>query len=256
MLVRLNKFLATAGVASRREADRMIQAGRVRVNGRAVTELGTKVDDGRDRVEADGRPVKHEARSIYILLHKPEGYVTTLKDPEGRPTVRDLLAGLQTRVFPVGRLDVSSSGLLLLTNDGELAYRLLHPRFEVQKTYVAVVLGEPDDAALDALRRGVFVEGKKTSPARVQMIRRAGGKSVVELDIHEGRKREVRKMLEAVGYPVVELTRTRFAGLTLKGLGPGKWRELRPDELRGLRRLAGLEKSGRVEARSRFLGKS
>lgn len=246
MLVRLNKFLAAAGVASRREADRLIEAGRVRVNGRPVTELGTKVDDGRDRVEVDGRPVRGEARSVYILLHKPVGYVTTLKDPEGRPTVRDLLAGLKTRVFPVGRLDVSSSGLLLLTNDGELAYRLLHPRFEVEKTYVAMVLGEPDEAALEALRRGVFVDGKKTAPARVQVIRHAGAKSVVELEIHEGRKREVRKMLEAVGHTVVELTRTKFAGLTLKDLGPGKWRELRPDELRRLRRLAGVEKSGRI----------
>jgi len=244
MLVRLNKFLAAAGVASRREADRLIEAGRVRVNGRAATELGAKVDDGRDRVEVDGRPVRREARSVYILLHKPEGYVTTLKDPEGRPTVRDLLPGLKARVFPVGRLDVSSSGLLLLTNDGELAYRLLHPRFEVKKTYVAVVLGEPDEAALEALRRGVFVDGKSTAPARVQIVRRAGPKSVVELEIHEGRKREVRKMLEAVGHTVVELTRTRFAGLTLKELGPGKWRELRPDELRRLRRLAGLDKSG------------
>ncbi len=246
MLVRLNKFLAAAGVASRREADRLIEAGRVRVNGRAVTELGTKVDEGRDRVEVDGRPVKSEARSVYILLHKPEGYVTTLKDPEGRPTVRDLLAGFKTRVFPVGRLDVSSSGLLLLTNDGELAYRLLHPRFEVKKTYVAVVRGEPDETALEALRRGVFVEGKKTAPARVRVLRRAGAKCVIELEIHEGRKREVRKMLEAVGHPVAELTRTRFAGLTLKGLGSGKWRELRPDELRGLRRLAGLEKRGQA----------
>lgn len=246
MLVRLNKFLAAAGVASRREADRMIGAGRVRVGGRVVTELGTKVDEGRDRVEVDGRPVKREARSVYLLLHKPVGYVTTLKDPEGRPTVRDLLPEVLTRVFPVGRLDVSSSGVLLLTNDGELAHRLLHPRFEVKKIYMAVVLGEPDEPALETLRQGVFVEGKRTAPARVRIIRRTGAKSVLELEIHEGRKREVRKMLEAVGHTVVELARTQFAGLTLRGLGPGKWRELRPDELRHLRRLAGFEKGGPV----------
>jgi pseudouridine synthase len=239
--VRLNKFLAGSGVASRREADRLIEAGRIRVNGRVISELGTRIDSVRDRVEADGRPVKGAPGNVYVLLHKPEGVVTTLKDPFGRRTVRDLLPDLGARVFPVGRLDADSSGALLLTNDGELAYRLTHPKFEIWKTYVVRVEGSPDEAGLETLRRGVFIEGRKTATARAAVLRRERTVSIVQVEIREGRKREVRRMLEAVGCPVKELTRTNFAGLTLEGLKPGAWRRLRPDELARLRRLAGLD---------------
>jgi 23S rRNA pseudouridine2605 synthase len=239
--VRLNKFLAGSGVASRREADRLIEAGRVRVNGRVVSELGTRIDPVRDRVEADGRPVKGAPGNVHILLHKPENVVTTLKDPFGRRTVRDILPDVGARVFPVGRLDADSRGALLLTNDGELAYRLTHPKFEIWKTYVARVEGCPDETGLETLRRGVFIEGRKTAPARASVLRRERTASIVQVEIREGRKREVRHMLEAVGCPVQELTRTNFAGLTVEGLKPGAWRRLRPDEIARLHRLAGLD---------------
>ncbi len=219
----------------------MIEAGRISVNGRAVSELGTRIDPVRDRVEADGRPVKGAPGNVYVLLHKPENVVTTLKDPFGRRTVRDLLPDLGARVFPVGRLDADSHGALLLTNDGELAYRLTHPKFEVWKTYVARVEGCPDESGLETLRRGVFVEGRKTAPARASVLRREHACGIVQVEIREGRKREVRRMLEAVGCPVKELTRTNFAGLTLEGLKPGAWRRLRSDELARLRRLAGFD---------------
>jgi len=218
----------------------MIEAGRIRVNGRVVSELGTRIDPGRDRVEADGRIVKAAPEGLHILLHKPEGVVTTLKDPFGRRTVRDILPDAGGRVFPVGRLDADTRGALLLTNDGELAYRLTHPKFEIWKTYVARVAGCPDEAGLELLKRGVFLEGRRTAPARVAILRREGTASVVRVEIREGRKREVRRMLEAAGCPVGELVRTDFAGLTLAGLKPGAWRRLRPDEIARLRRLAGL----------------
>lgn len=241
MLVRLNKYLSQAGVASRREADRLIGEGRVRVNGRVSAELGAKVDDAADRVEVDGRPVRRDERPVHVLMHKPVGAVVSLRDPFARTTVRDLLAGLKARVFPVGRLDTDSSGALLLTNDGELAFRLAHPRYEVPKVYLARVEGVPSDETLERLRKGIFLEGRRTAPAQASRVSRSGDRSVVKLTLHEGRKREVRKMLEAAGHPVRELRRVEFAGLTLDGLRPGDWRFLEPGEVRALRRRAGLE---------------
>jgi pseudouridine synthase len=240
MLVRLNKFLSQAGAASRREADRMIQEGRIKVNGRVVQKLGEKIEDTGDMVELDGRRVKKEERMAYVLLHKPVGTVVSLKDPFGRPTVRDLLPGLKIRVFPVGRLDADSSGALLLTNDGELAFRLAHPRFEVQKVYLVKVDGVPDDTALDKLRKGIFLEGRKTASAKATIVTRSPKHALVRLEIHEGRKREVKKMFEALGYRVSALRRTHFAGLTLEGLKPGHWRMLEAAEVRKLRKRAGL----------------
>jgi 23S rRNA pseudouridine2605 synthase len=228
--MRLNAYLARAGVASRRKADELIKAGRVRVNG-DPGQLNTFVG-AHDRVEVDGMPVAKQ-RLAYILLHKPAGVVTTASDPHGRPTVVELVEH-ESRVVPVGRLDADTTGALLLTNDGDLAHRLAHPRYGVEKTYVADVEGEPDDASLRELAEGIELEDGRTAPARVHRL----APSRVELVLHEGRKRQVRRMLEAVGHPVVHLHRSDYAGLELQGLEPGRWRELEPSEVERLRLLA------------------
>ena len=227
--MRLNAYLARAGVASRRGADELIKAGRVRVNGKPGA-LNTFVEAG-DRVELDGRPLVPQ-KLAYVLLHKPAGVVTTARDPHRRPTVVDLV-GHDSRVVPVGRLDADTTGALLLTNDGPLAHRLAHPRYEVAKVYEADVEGEPDDDALRRLREGVELDDGPTAPARVRRL----GPSRLELAVHEGRKHQVKRMLAAVGHPVVRLHRSRYAGLTLKGLGPGESRELTGPEVDSLRRL-------------------
>jgi len=226
--MRLNAFLARAGVASRRKADELIKAGRVVVNGEPG-QLNTFVERG-DRVEVDGREVSLQPLT-YVLLHKPAGVVTTASDPRGRQTVVDLVAH-EVRVVPVGRLDADMTGALLLTNDGELAHRLAHPKYEVEKVYEAEVEGEPSDEALRRLAEGVELEDGPTAPAAVRHL----GPSTVELSIHEGRNRQVRRMLEAVGHPVRRLHRRSYAGLTLQGLEPGDSRELTGDELRLLRK--------------------
>jgi 23S rRNA pseudouridine2605 synthase len=227
--VRLNAYLARAGVASRRKADDLIKAKRVTVNG-APGQLNTFVG-ARDRVEVDGQPVEKQ-RLAYVLLHKPAGVVTTASDPHGRRTVVDLVDVLE-RVVPVGRLDADTTGALLLTNDGELAHRLAHPRHGVEKTYVVDVEDAPSDDALTALERGVELEDGRTAAARVRRL----GRSRVELIIHEGRKHQVKRMLEAVGHPVVRLHRSAYADLTVDGLEPGQWRELEPFETERLRSL-------------------
>jgi 23S rRNA pseudouridine2605 synthase len=224
--MRLNAFLARAGVASRRKADELIKAGRVLVNGEPG-QLNTFVES-RDRVEVDGEEVRLQ-RLAYVLLHKPAGVVTTASDPQGRPTVVELVDH-EVRVVPVGRLDVETTGALLLTNDGELAHRLAHPKYVVEKVYEAEVEGEPSDEALQCLAEGVELEDGVTAPAEVRRL----GPSLVELSIHEGRNRQVRRMLEAVGHPVRHLHRSRYAGLTVEGLAPGEWRELGADEVRVL----------------------
>jgi 23S rRNA pseudouridine2605 synthase len=225
--MRLNAYLARAGVASRRGAEDLIRAGRVRVNGE-VAGLVTFVEP-RDNVEVDGSPIEPEPLT-YVLLHKPAGVVTTARDPQGRPTVVGLV-GHERRVVPVGRLDADTTGALLLTNDGPLAHRLMHPRYEVGKVYEAEVEGEPSDEALAQLAEGVVLDDGRTAPARVRRL----GPSRVELTIHEGRKHQVKRMLQAVGHPVRRLHRNRYAGLTLDGLAPGEWRELTSDEVKRLR---------------------
>jgi 23S rRNA pseudouridine2605 synthase len=227
--VRLNAYLARAGVASRRGADELIRAGRVRVNGEPG-ELGTFVERG-DVVELDGRRLEPEPL-VYVLLHKPAGVVTTARDPQGRPTVVGLV-GHERRVVPVGRLDADTTGALLLTNDGPLAHRLMHPRYEVDKVYEAEVEGEPSDEALARVAEGVELDDGVTAPAVVRRLR----PSRLELTIHEGRKHQVKRMLEAVGHPVRRLHRREYAGLTLERLAPGEWRELTPDEITRLRSL-------------------
>ena len=225
--MRLNAYLARAGVASRRGADELIKAGRVTVNGEPG-QLNTFVQS-RDRVEVDGERVALQ-RLAYVLLHKPAGVVTTVRDPQGRPTVVGLVPA-EPRIVPVGRLDADTTGALLLTNDGPLAHRLAHPRYGVEKVYEAEVEGEPDDEALDALRNGIELDDGATAPARVRRL----GPNTIELALHEGRNRQVRRMLEAVGHPVARLHRSAYAGLTLEGLEPGRWRELEPSEVDALR---------------------
>ena len=227
--MRLNAYLARTGVASRRGADELIKTGRVRVNG-VRGELNTFVEAG-DVVDLDGRLLVPQELA-YVLLHKPAGVVTTARDPHGRPTVVGLVRH-EARVLPVGRLDADTTGALLLTNDGELAHRLAHPRYEVDKVYEAEVEGKLSDEALAALAEGVELDDGRTAPARVRRL----APSRVELTIHEGRKHQVKRMLEAVGHPVRRLQRNRYAGLTVGGLEPGAWRELTAAEVAALKDL-------------------
>jgi len=232
--VRLNAYLARAGVASRRRADELISAGRVSVN-HARGELNTVVGS-RDVVEVDGQRVAAQPLA-YVLLHKPSGVVTTAKDPQGRRTVVELVPRAP-RVVPVGRLDADTTGVLLLTNDGALAHRLAHPRYGVEKVYEAEVEGVPNEDALRKLRAGVALDDGTTAPAGARVLERASRASVLELTLHEGRKHQVKRMCDAVGYPVRRLHRSRYAGLDLEGIELGEWRELTLDEVARLRGLS------------------
>jgi pseudouridine synthase len=238
--IRLQKILSMAGVASRRAAEELIRQGRVSVNGRTVTALGTKADPSADEVRVDGRRVRGPERHRYLLMNKPKGYVSTRVDPQRRPTVIDLLPGIRERVYPVGRLDFDSTGLLLLTNDGDLAAHLTHPRHEVEREYRAWVLGAPDDHAMERLRRGVPLDGRHTVPAVVDRLDagrgRRSGQTLLSIAIREGRHRQVRRMCEAIGHPVVDLERVRIGPLTDARLRPGQVRDLSADEVQRLRR--------------------
>ena len=240
---RLQKYLASAGVASRRASETMIQEGRVAVNGKVIRELGTKIVPGKDQVTVDGKPVQPEEKLVYLLMNKPAGYITTAKDPHNRPTVLDLVADVPYRVFPVGRLDYETEGLLLLTNDGEFAYRMTHPKFKMMKTYVAVVQGVLTPERLDMLQNGVQLEDGKTGPAKVRILRKENHKTVVEISIHEGKNRQVRRMFKAVKNPVLELKRISVGTLTLKGVNLGEYRYLNDDELKKVGQRLGLHLS-------------
>ncbi|MCL2287270.1 MAG: rRNA pseudouridine synthase [Firmicutes bacterium] len=241
MEIRLQKWLSMAGVASRRKAEEMITDGRVSVNGAVITELGAKANPQRDLLEVDGKPVEITGQKVYIMLHKPEGVVTTVTDPFGRPTVMDLVPS-NVRLFPVGRLDQDTSGLLLMTNDGEWAQKLTHPKHETKKTYLAVVKGVPTPENLRKLRQGILLEGKKTAPAQVKLIEQPpvkGEKNAkLLITIHEGRNRQVRNMCEAIGHKVVTLKRVEIGGILLDNLAKGKWRHLTQKEVKSLRVLS------------------
>ncbi len=235
---RLQKYLAEAGVASRRKAEELIKAGLVKVNGVTVTELGTKVDPKKDEVVYRGQVINNqEVEMVYIMLHKPEGYVTTAKEQFGRPSVMDLVRDVKGRIFPVGRLDYETSGLLLLTNDGDLTYKLTHPKHDVDKTYHAKVYGTPDDMDLQKFRRGVFIDGVRTKPAKIQIIEKGERQSVAEIMIHEGKNRQVRKMCEAIAHPVAQLKRVATGDLQLGDLPKGKYRHLTAAEVKYLKKL-------------------
>lgn len=232
---RLQKILAAAGVASRRKAEEFIQAGRVRVNGKVVVELGTKADATRDHIEVDGRAVHAEA-PVVLVLNKPRGVVSTASDPEERETVVDLVKGVPARVYPVGRLDFATSGALLLTNDGALAHALTHPKFGVEKIYLLKIKGRAPQQALDMWRKGVELEDGKTRPAEVFKVEENDSYTWVRIGLREGRNRQIRRMAEAVGLDVNKLKRVSFAGVTIEGLRPGQWRELTDRELSRIKR--------------------
>jgi len=232
--MRLQKYLAMCGVASRRRCEELIAAGRVRVNGAVADKPGTLVDEGADRVEVDGRAVSPAAETACYMLHKEHGVVSTCSDPQGRPTVMKYFADVHERLYPVGRLDFDTEGLLLMTNDGALANRLTHPRYEVEKEYEAVVRGEITQAQARRLEGGVEIDGVRTAPAQVRVVRAEQGRSVVRVTIHEGRNRQVRKMLAAAGLPVMRLRRERIGALTLGSLKPGQRRKLSRAEMERL----------------------
>jgi 23S rRNA pseudouridine2605 synthase len=231
---RLQKILSQAGVASRRASEQLMLDGRVSVNGKTVLELGTKADASRDDIRVDGRRIKIPDRHLYLLVNKPRGYVTTRSDPQKRPTVLDLLAGVTDYVYPVGRLDFDSEGLLILTNDGDLAAKLTHPRHGVARVYEASVLGVPDEHDVRRLAKGVTIDGQRTGPAEVTAI----GPSRLRITVHEGRNRQVRKMCDAIGHPVTELRRIAIGPLRDNRLKLGAWRVLTTHEVERLRAAA------------------
>jgi 23S rRNA pseudouridine2605 synthase len=239
-LERLQKILSQAGIASRRASEQLMLEGRVTVNGQTVRELGTKADPARDDIRVDGRRVKVDERRRYLLLNKPRGYVTTRSDPQRRPTVLDLLRGVREYVYPVGRLDFESEGLLLLTNDGDLAAQLTHPSHGVARVYEARVAGVPDARDLTRLSRGLVIDGRRTQPAEVTLVppRRDAAGATLLLTVREGRNRQVRRMCEAIGHPVDHLRRIAFGPIKDARLKPGMWRDLTDDEVRRLQTAA------------------
>jgi len=254
METRLQKLIAGTGLASRRKAEVLIAAGRVMVNGKVVTELGTKVDPARDHVKVDGKHLSSAEPFVYLILNKPKNVMSTLDDPRGRTTVKDYLHGISLRVFPVGRLDFDSEGLMLMTNNGDLAQALLHPRYHVPKTYLIKVKGILTDDKIRQLEQGVRLEDGMTSPAMVKKIKKAEANSWLEVTIREGRKHQVKRMLESVGHPVIKLTRVKMGPLSLGNLGSGEFRFLTDREANALRelveqRVASVEKGEEPMAR-------
>jgi pseudouridine synthase len=237
---RLQKVLASAGVASRRHSEELILDGRVKVNGQIVRELGSKADPLRDRIEVDGQPLPKPSEHVYLALHKPQGYVTTVKDPRRRRTVMDLVPEVPG-MHPVGRLDYDTSGLLLLTNDGDFTLAMTHPRFGLAKTYQATLRGRPSELALQKLREGIVLDDGPTRPAEVIRLGHEGGATLVQVTLHEGRNRQVRRMFEAIGHPVHRLKRTSVGPVSLGTLAPGQARPLGPEEIAMLFRLARKE---------------
>lgn len=235
--VRLQKYIADCGITSRRKAEELIVQGKIQINGETTCTLGTKVDPCRDEIRYKGEIIKPEKHQIYLMLYKPEKYMTTVKDQFQRPTVLDLLSEVKERVYPIGRLDYHTSGLLLLTNDGDIAYRIMHPKYEIVKTYIATVKGIPTRDQLEHMRKGIAIEEYITAPASVKMLRKTKNQSVLEIQIHEGRNRQVRKMCQAIGHPVIRLERTKVGKLTLGTLKKGEYRHLTSNEVEYLKKL-------------------
>ena len=240
-LMRLNRFLARSGVASRRGADEIVEAGRVKINGITVTSHGVTVDTDSDRVEVDGRPVRLPTQFTYIVVNKPVGYVVTMSDPQGRKTVADFVPHRLAGVIPVGRLDVDTDGLLIMTDDGDLAHRVTHPSFELDKTYEVMVGGVLSEKSVRSLEDGISLDGKVTAPAGIEALSVSHNRSSCEITIHEGRKRQIRRMFEAIGHSVRTLRRVRIGPLELGDLKPGHSRGLTEDELKALREAVGLD---------------
>jgi len=235
--MRLQKFISMAGVASRRKAEEIILKGKVKVNGKIVKELGTKVDPNKYIVTIDGKRINIADKNVYIMLYKPEGYVTTLWDEFNRPKVIDLIKGIDERIYPVGRLDYNTSGLLLLTNDGELANKITHPKNQLKKTYIALVKGIPKGQDIIKFEKGLDIGGYITAPAKLKILKKYKDFSKVKIVIHEGKNRQIRKMMEKLGYPVIKLERIKIGELNLKGLKKGEWRYLTDDEIAYLKNL-------------------
>lgn len=229
--LRLQKYIAQCGIASRRKAEELIAAGRIAVDGVIVKEMGTQVLPGKNRVTFDGKPVEAKEQLVYYLLNKPKGYVTTLSDPQGRPIVTSLIKTSDARLFPVGRLDLDTEGALILTNDGEFAQKIQHPSHGIDKTYEALVKGCPQKDKIALLERGIFLEDKMTSPATVSVVAHAGRNCLMQIIIHEGRKRQVKKMFAFIGHPVLHLKRTAYGKLSLGRMAVGDYRQLNPSEL-------------------------
>ena len=237
---RLQKVLAKAGMASRRKAEKFIEDGIITVNGVVVTELGTKVNPDKDSIKVNGKLITHIEPKVYIMLNKPKGYITTLNDPQKRPIVTDLIKDIKQRVFPVGRLDYDTEGILLLSNDGDLAHKLLHPSSKVLKTYLLETCGMLSPSEIRKLKSGIELSDGLTAPAQLNLIKRTKGKSRWEISIYEGRKRQVKRMFEGIGHSIYGLKRVRFGPLGLGGLKPGKYRFLTDREIRGLKNLTGF----------------
>jgi len=235
---RLQKILAHAGVASRRACEELILSGKVKIDGRVVTELGVKADPEQNVIEVDGKKITEMEKLIYILLFKPAGYVSTVHDPQKRRTVLDLISGIKERVYPVGRLDYDTSGLLILTNDGQLTHELIHPSREVEKTYRAMVKGIPHSVSLKKLATGIELDDGKTAPAQVKIKKTDGDHALIDITIHEGKNRQVRRMFTAVGHPVIWLKRIAFGFLDLGKMKPGEWRYLTKQEVERLKSLS------------------
>ena len=233
---RLQKVMAHAGVASRRKSEEIIAEGRVRVNGEIVTEMGFKVDPEADEIVVDGELISEEKKR-YLLLNKPEGYITTVSDPEGRPTVMDLIPDLKQRLYPAGRLDYDSSGLLIMTNDGDLTYKLTHPKKEVDKKYRVLVQGEMNEDDFNKFKNGMVIDGQKTAPAKISNVNYRGDKTEFDVIIHEGRNRQVRRMAKIAGFSVISLKRIAFAFLTLAGVKEGEFRYLSDQEITKLKKM-------------------
>lgn len=242
---RLQKIMAQAGVASRRKCEELILEGKVQVNGETVTELGTKADPAQDIITVSGKPIKNE-KKVYVMLNKPKGVITSASDPEGRKIVSDYLKGIKERVYPIGRLDYDTEGLLLLTNDGEFANLLSHPKYHVPKTYLATVKGVPHGTELDKLRQGIMLDDGMTSPAEVEYkdVDPDNKQSVISITIHEGRNRQVRRMFEAISHPVLRLKRISYGDLLLQNLKRGLYRHLTANEINQLMQMAKAAKPG------------